>query len=251
MKTDNEFLFQALAETKLLQTTKLSSAVLSVFIDSANDLPQVDDECKPDPFVVLSVGNVERKSSAKRETDNPVWEQGFTFLVANPEQDILQIRVAGKNPDEKYGDRLGQFTFKICELLTQNNLQMVMQSYQLKKSGATSKITMALALKILKKAEAKTNELPILDDTAVESGEELLEESIVPEVENLLKNGKVEQNDEEDDEEDDQTNIQTESADSPQNGQSSLSFYGLGNIKITMHYSVELQYLSVTIHKIM
>ncbi|XP_055296568.1 extended synaptotagmin-2-like [Sitodiplosis mosellana] len=232
----------ALAETKLLQITKLSSAVLSVYIDSASDLPQIDDDCKPDPFVMLTVGNVEWKTSSKKETDSPVFEQGFTFLVANPEQDILQIRVAGKNPDEKHGDRLGRLSFNICELLTQNDLQIVSQPFELKKSGPTSKIIMSLALKILKRSENGSSELTPLEDTPIEEAEEPQEDNAVSDGENAPESDvhaeKVSN----------LGSILVESG--PRNGESSLCCYGLGSIKLTLHYSIELQYLSVTVHKI-
>lgn len=225
---------QALAETKLFQTIKLSTAILSVFIDSASDLPQINDENKPDPFVVLTVGNVDRKTSSKKETDSPVWEQGFSFLVANPEHDTLQIRIAGKNRDEKHGDSLGQFTFKISELLTQNDMQMVLQSYQLKKSGPTSKITMSLALKILKKSEIVSNGSIAWNESAPIQNEQFPDESITSDSEIVTVNNEQEQ---------DLLNY-------PRNIESAMSCYGLGSVKITLNYSKELHYLSVTIHKI-
>lgn len=243
---------QALAETKLLQMTKLSSAVLSVFIDSASDLPKVDDECKPDPFVILTVGNVDHRTSAKKETDAPVWEQGFVFLVANPEHETLLIRIAGKNPDEKNGDKLGEFTFKISELLTQNNLQMVMQSYQLKKSGPTSKIIMSLALKILKRAENGSEKLLNLYDTLIgrPDDKELQGENIESEVSNALKKDMKEQEKSKHPDHED-VGSHTDLKDGSGNGDFSMGCYGLGSIKVTINYSVELHYLSITIHKIM
>lgn len=216
---------------------KLSSAVLSVFIDSASDLPQINEESKSDPFVILRVGSVEHKTSSKKETDSPVWEQGFVFLVGNPEHDSLQIRVAGKNPDEKHGDNLGQFTFQINELLTQNDLQMVMQSYQLKKSGPTSKITMSLALKILKKSEIIPNGKIDLSETPTETPihyEQIQDESFVSDSDVMTR--------------DDVDKCLSECAPS---SECPMNSYGLGSIQITLHYSSELHYLSVTIHKIL
>lgn len=226
-----------------MESVKLSSAVLSVFIDSASDLPQVNDDCKPDPFVMLTVGNVEWKTSSKKETDTPVWEQGFTFLVANPEHEVLNIRVAGKNPDEKHGDPLGRFSFKISELLTQNDLQIVSQPFQLKKSGPSSKIIMSLALKILKISENGSKALTPLEEASIDEAEEPQEETVLSEVENALENGIQEEK---------ISNFESSHlGTNPRIGESSLCCYRLGSIKITLHYSVELQYLSVTIHKIM
>lgn len=218
--------------------------MLSVFIDSASDLPQINEENKPDPFVILSVGSVEQKTSSKKETDSPVWEQGFTFLVANPEHDSLKIRVAGKNPDEKHGDNLGQLTFKINELLMQNDLQMVMQSYQLKKSGPTSKITMSLALKILKKSESLSNGPVELNETAPVQHEENLGENPGEnheETHSVISTTEIMTRDD----------IDKFLVESQPSAECPMNSYGLGSVKITLHYSSELHYLSVTIHKIM
>lgn len=221
----------------------MSSAVLSVYVDSASDLPQIDEDCKPDPFVILTVGNVEWKTSAKKETDSPVFEQGFTFLVTNPEQDTLSVRVAGKNPDEKHGDRLGQLTFNMCELLTQNDLQILSQPFPLKKSGPSSKIIMSLMLRILKRSEERYEEPTPLEDSPIDEAEEPQEENVLSEGGNALENQVHEEN---------VSDLSSNTVQgSPRNGGSSLCSYGLGSIKITLHYSVELQYLSVTIHKIM
>lgn len=142
--------FQALAETQRLRVTNLASAILSVYIDSASDLPKAKgSQSKPDPFAILSVGKSNQQTSAFKRTDVPVWEQGFMFLVANPENDTLQIRIV----DQKTEKDLGQFTYILNTLLTKNDLQVVSQPFQLQKSGPTSKITMSLALKILKRPE--------------------------------------------------------------------------------------------------
>lgn len=44
---------QALAETQRLRVTNLASAILSVYIDSASDLPQARSQSKPDPFAIV------------------------------------------------------------------------------------------------------------------------------------------------------------------------------------------------------
>jgi len=144
----------ALAETQRLRVTNLASAILSVYIDSASDLPQARSQSKPDPFAILSVGKTNKQTSAFRRTDAPVWEQGFTFLAANPENDTLQIRIV----DQKTEKDLGHFSYVLNTLLTKNDLQVVSQPFQLQKSGPTSKVTMSLALKILKRPENQSGE---------------------------------------------------------------------------------------------
>lgn len=140
----------------MLRVTTMSTAVLCVYIDSASDLPQARAQSKPDPFVILSVGKYVEETSVLKRTDVPVWEQGFTFLVANPENDTLQLKVV----DQKTDKELGQFSYTLNALLGKTNLELVSQPFQLQKSGSMSKITLSLKLKILKKA-------PKVDDDSI------------------------------------------------------------------------------------
>lgn len=87
-------------------------------------------------------------------TDSPVWEQGYTFLVANPENDTLQLKVV----DQKTQNEIGKYTYIIAHLMEKKNMEVVNQPFQLQKSGPESKIVMALSLRILKRAEAVDDE---------------------------------------------------------------------------------------------
>jgi Ca2+-dependent lipid-binding protein len=48
---------------------------------------------KPDPYAQLSLGKQQEVTNVQMRTFDPVWEQGFTFLVNNPESDSLFIKV--------------------------------------------------------------------------------------------------------------------------------------------------------------
>lgn len=50
---------------------------------------------KPDPYIILTVGDNQTKSRRRRHTCDPTWEQGFYLLVKNPETDSLIITVMG------------------------------------------------------------------------------------------------------------------------------------------------------------
>lgn len=130
--------------------------MLCLYIDSATDLPQIDPDDKPDPFAKVMVSNTERFTSVQKETDNPVWEQAFTLLVANPEHDTLQIQIIGQKSSKRSGDNLGQFTYNLSNLLIQNDLKNVLQEFELKKSGARSKVRLSMALKILRRFGTQT-----------------------------------------------------------------------------------------------
>ncbi|XP_075146495.1 extended synaptotagmin-like protein 2 isoform X3 [Haematobia irritans] len=139
----------ALAETQLLRVASMSSAVLIVFIDSAKNLKQARTNSNPDPYLVCSVGKQKQQTGMIMRDNSPVWEQGFTFLVGNPDNDTLQIKIF----DQKTGNEIGQFGYVIATLLRKENMDIVSQPFQIQKSGPESKLIMSLSLRILKKAD--------------------------------------------------------------------------------------------------
>lgn len=253
----------------------MGTAILSVYLDSASDLPQARPQSKPDPFAVLSVGKTNYQTSALKRTDAPVWEQGYSFLVGNPENDTLQIRIV----DQKTEKDLGQLTYILSTLLAKNDLQVVSQPFQLQRSGPLSKVTMSLALKILKRSENQPNEsvggrgdeTPAIqrqasqpsqpDQTEVkvakladfpikladypsqadETVESLIGKSASA-VTEFISNESANVLNEDPSQAVRQRQLTT---------QSSMGYHGWGRIQITLHYSVQRQRLSVTIHKIM
>lgn len=87
-------------------------------------------------------------------TDAPVWEQGYTFLVANPENDNLQLRII----DQKTQNEIGKINYILAHLMDKPNMELVSQPHQIQKSGPESKLIMAMSLRILKRSE------PVVDD---------------------------------------------------------------------------------------
>lgn len=255
----------------MLRVTNMSSAILSVYLDSASDLPQVRAQSKPDPFVVLSVGKHNEQTAALKRTDAPVYEQGFTFLVGNPENDTLFIRIV----DQKTEKELGVFTYILSALLTKKNLELVAQPFQLQKSGPTSKINMSLALKILRPTTAKTSESVTLGhDHEVPSVQRQQSQQQADVVVPDLKSVKLAElpSDASVDVVADEVfaqaatrpllasmpSVTSESIDDGQStlrrrelsSQSSIGSYGLGRIQITLRYSIQRQRLTVIIHKV-
>ncbi|XP_026726125.1 extended synaptotagmin-2-A isoform X3 [Trichoplusia ni] len=148
LTSDVTELSRALTETLLIKTGDLSSAVLSVYIDSCKKLPNARAQSRPDPYLTVTVGKKTENTAVQMRTDDPVYEIGYSFLVQNPEIDNLEIKVL----DSKTGSRLGQLTYSISSLLKQKNLSMITQPLMLQKSGPESKIIMSLQLRILKEA---------------------------------------------------------------------------------------------------
>ncbi|XP_020810009.1 extended synaptotagmin-2 isoform X2 [Drosophila serrata] len=149
LTADPNDLQQILLETQLLRVTSMSSAVLSVFIDSARHLKQARSSSKPDPYLVCSVNKQKQQTAMIMRDDSPVWEQGFTFLVSNPDNESLIIKIY----DQKTGNDIGQYTYTLSTLLKQFNMEVIQQPFQLQKSGPESKLYMSLSLRILKPGE--------------------------------------------------------------------------------------------------
>ncbi|XP_047028813.1 extended synaptotagmin-1 isoform X1 [Helicoverpa zea] len=148
LSSDVSELSRAISETLLIKTGELSSAVLSVYIDSCKKLPNARTQSRPDPYLTVTVGKKTETSAVQMRTDDPVYEIGYSFLVQNPEIDNLEIKVL----DSKTGGQLGQLTYGISSLLKQKDLSMLTQPLMLQRSGPESKIIMSLQLKILKEA---------------------------------------------------------------------------------------------------
>lgn len=143
---DSVDLQAALMETQELRVTSMSTALLLVFIDSAKNLPCLRGSKQPDVYLEASVGsNKERTSTIFRSCD-PVWEQGFTLLVGNPETNCLNIRVI----DEKTNMVVGNLTYMLSTLLKKPALKETQQPFYLQNAALESKVIMSLALRIVK-----------------------------------------------------------------------------------------------------
>jgi len=166
LSSDKNDLKAALAETQMLRVTDMSTALLTVFIDSAKNLPHARQQSNPDPYLILSVGKKTEQTSVQMRTDAPVWEQGYTFLVSNPENDTLQLKIM----DQKTQNEIGKFTYILAHLMDKKNMEIVNQPFQLLKSGPESKVIMALSLRILKRSEPVPDDEPeILPSNEIEA----------------------------------------------------------------------------------
>ncbi|CAH0600287.1 unnamed protein product [Chrysodeixis includens] len=152
LTSDATELNRALNETVLIKTGDLSSAVLSVYIDSCKKLPNARAQSRPDPYLTVTVGKKTENTAVQMRTDDPVYEIGYSFLVL----------------DSKTGNGLGQLTYSISALLKQKNMSMITQPLMLQKSGPESKIIMSLQLRILKEAirEEDCEEEPLAESAS-------------------------------------------------------------------------------------
>lgn len=79
-------------------------------------------------------------------SDEPVWEQGYTFLVSNPENDTIQFKII----DQKTTTSLGTLTYIISALLPRDKMEIRSQPFQLQGAGPETKLLMSMSLRILK-----------------------------------------------------------------------------------------------------
>lgn len=81
------------------------------------------------------------KSKVKKHTVDPVWEQGFSLLVPNPDNDSLNISIVDKDSDHK----LSHVVYNLRNLFDYPDLQMSKEELKLPESG---KIIVSLQLRV-------------------------------------------------------------------------------------------------------
>nr|XP_046263667.1 extended synaptotagmin-2-like isoform X2 [Scatophagus argus] len=123
----------------------LSSALLIVFLDSARNLPSGKKVTSdPNPFVQFTVGHKSFESKTRYKTNEPVWEESFTFLIHNPKNQELEVEVK----DEKHECSLGTLTLPLSRLLEAEEMTLN-QRFPLKNSGPSCTLKMKMALRVL------------------------------------------------------------------------------------------------------
>ncbi|XP_076060219.1 extended synaptotagmin-like protein 2 isoform X3 [Oratosquilla oratoria] len=143
-----------LEEIRALQNlTKnpLHSSVLLVWVDSAKKL-NPSHKSIPDPFVRLHVGNSTMETTPRLRTNDPVWEEGFTFLVRNPKTQELKVEVI----DQKTGQVQGKAEIDLNTLLREKSLEIVGEEYILSgASGGLASVKLTLTLRVFKTAQKR------------------------------------------------------------------------------------------------
>ncbi|KAI9524254.1 Extended synaptotagmin-2 [Dissostichus eleginoides] len=123
----------------------LSSALLVVFLDSARNLPSGKKVTSdPNPFVQFRVGHKSYDSKTRYKTNEPVWEEAFTFLIHNPRSQELEVEVK----DEKHECTLGVLTVPLTRLLEAEEMTLN-ERFPLKNSGPSCTLKMKMALRVL------------------------------------------------------------------------------------------------------
>uniref|UniRef100_A0A671Z2P7 Extended synaptotagmin 2 n=1 Tax=Sparus aurata TaxID=8175 RepID=A0A671Z2P7_SPAAU len=122
----------------------LSSALLVVFLDSARNLPSGKKVTSdPSPFVQFTVGHKSFDSKIRYKTNEPVWEEAFTFLIHNPKTQELEVEVK----DDKHECTLGTLTLPLSRLLEAEDMTLN-QRFPMKNSGPSCTLKMKMALRV-------------------------------------------------------------------------------------------------------
>ncbi|XP_057586204.1 extended synaptotagmin-2 isoform X2 [Hippopotamus amphibius kiboko] len=123
----------------------LSSSLLVLYLDSARNLPSGKKvNSNPNPLVQMSVGHKAQESKIRYKTNEPVWEENFTFFIHNPKRQELEVEVR----DEQHQCSLGSLRVPLGQLLTCEDMTLN-QRFQLSNSGPNSSLKMKLALRVL------------------------------------------------------------------------------------------------------
>uniref|UniRef100_A0A8C3G3U1 Extended synaptotagmin 2 n=1 Tax=Cyclopterus lumpus TaxID=8103 RepID=A0A8C3G3U1_CYCLU len=151
-----EMLDQALADVKANRgqaNDGLSSALLLIFLDSARNLPSGKKVTSdPSPHVQFTVGHNLFSSKVRYKTNEPVWEEAFTFLIHNPKSQELQVEVK----DEKHECSLGTLTLPLSRLLEAEDMTLN-QRFPLRNSGPNCTLKMKMALRVGRRRPADGN----------------------------------------------------------------------------------------------
>ncbi|XP_059688748.1 LOW QUALITY PROTEIN: extended synaptotagmin-1 [Gavia stellata] len=113
---------QVLHTNSLLQPARgeeLSAALLSVFVDRAADLPLRKGSKPPAAFASLAVRDVSVKTKTCTPTAEPVWDEGFSFLIKRPHVESLELQVK-----EEGGQPLGALSLPLPQLLASEGLAL-------------------------------------------------------------------------------------------------------------------------------
>ncbi|XP_046732186.1 extended synaptotagmin-2 isoform X2 [Silurus meridionalis] len=134
----------------------LSSALLLVHLDSAKNLPSAKKVTSdPSPLVQFKVGHTVFESKTRYKTNEPVWEEAFTFLIHNPKSQDLEVEVK----DERHECTLGNFTLPLSQLLQAEQMTLS-QRFPLKSAGPSATLKMKIALRVLSLEKLSVSDQP-------------------------------------------------------------------------------------------
>lgn len=111
---------EVLQVNSLIQTQKsaeLAAALLSVYLERAEDLPLRKGTKAPSSYATLTVGETSHKTKTVSQTSTPVWDESASFLIRKPNTESLELQVRGEGTGT-----LGSLSLPLSELLAADQL---------------------------------------------------------------------------------------------------------------------------------
>ncbi|KAK0145265.1 Extended synaptotagmin-1 [Merluccius polli] len=142
-----------------------SAAILAVYLDQAHALPLKKGNKDPSPMVQVSIQDTTRESRTCYGTNDPVWEDAFTFFIPDPRKQDIDIQVK----DDDRALSLGSLTIPLVRLLESPSLTLD-QWFHLENSGPASRIYIKTILRVLWLNEEAVATTPSSPDPAPGSG---------------------------------------------------------------------------------
>ncbi|XP_032029311.1 extended synaptotagmin-1 isoform X6 [Hylobates moloch] len=87
---------EVLQVNSLIQTQKsaeLAVALLSIYMERAEDLLLQKGTKQPSPYATLTVGDTSHKTKTISQTSAPVWDESASFLVRKPHTESLELQI--------------------------------------------------------------------------------------------------------------------------------------------------------------
>ncbi|KAG8510236.1 Extended synaptotagmin-1, partial [Galemys pyrenaicus] len=111
---------EVLQVNSLIQTQKsaeLAAALLSVYLERAEDLPLRKGTKPPSSYATLTVGDTSHKTKIVAQTSAPIWDESASFLIRKPNTESLELQVRGEGTGT-----LGSLSLPLSELLVADQL---------------------------------------------------------------------------------------------------------------------------------
>ncbi|XP_016080024.1 PREDICTED: extended synaptotagmin-1 isoform X2 [Miniopterus natalensis] len=87
---------EVLQVNSLIQTQKsaeLAAALLSVYVERAEDLPLRKGTKPPSPYASITVGDTSHKTKTVSQTSAPIWDESASFLIRKPNTESLELQI--------------------------------------------------------------------------------------------------------------------------------------------------------------
>lgn len=105
-------------------------------------------------MVTLRVGQETQSTFPQYYTNNPVFEQGFVFMVVNPDADDLHVKIVDTRKDDSV---LAYTTVRSSDIIARPKMELSSQPINLKGASSDSTITLTTFIRPLMPPKSRSN----------------------------------------------------------------------------------------------